>query len=473
MPTKCHHPRLRPAFLPACVLFLGLFPFSPALSFRLHDSKLLDGSRLRPQRRGVRGVRGVEAPELTALSSEVSPSSRCTSSGVRSPPLSEVEGKLGVLFLNLGGPLNLEGVEPFLYNLFADGEIIRLPKGLKWLQPLIAFVISKARAPSSREKYAAIGGGSPILEYTTQQAAAVERLLKSRGIRDVEAFVGMRYAEPFAESVVKEMLQSGVKRAVVVPLYPHYSISTSKSALLSLMSERSFLGLPHTVVPHWYQREGFVEAVQGLIKKEILSIPREAREKEGVHVLFTAHGVPESYIEEGDPYKDQMEHSVALIAEKVQRSVPSSRMPLSHSLSFQSRVGPVTWLQPYTDDEIKKLAEEGVRNLIVVPISFVSEHLETLEEIDQEYREVAEEAGIRSVNWGGGSVCWGVLKRKEKRKGEDAVKSDERDIQFIRPHTNLSSSNGLWKTKSVPHLFSFCVILVDASTLRVRKIFCD
>ncbi|KAL9181484.1 hypothetical protein ACHAXT_010289 [Thalassiosira profunda] len=315
--------------------------------------------------------------------------------------------KVGVLLLNLGGPETGEDVEGFLYNLFADPDIIRLPPLLAPLQSLVALLISKRRAPKSREAYDSIGGGSPILQYTRAQADLMVKSLKERYGIEAKTYIGMRYWYPFTEEALDKIREDGINALVILPLYPQFSISTSGSSLRVLQEEfakKSDLYGPqkmfHTVIPSWYDRPGYVKSVANLIKEELDSFtPQEIEEgtseKQPIpkHVLFSAHGVPASYIEAGDPYKAQIEDCV----DRIRALLPSEDEGVKVHLSFQSRVGPVEWLRPYTDDVLPSLGEQGVKNLVVVPISFVSEHIETLEEIDIEYRELALESGI--TNW--------------------------------------------------------------------------
>ncbi|TYJ37894.1 hypothetical protein E1A91_A05G406400v1 [Gossypium mustelinum] len=227
------------------------------------------------------------------------------------------EEKIGVLLLNLGGPETLDDVQPFLFNLFADPDIIRLPRLFRFLQKPLAQFISVLRAPKSKEGYASIGGGSPLRRITDDQA---EELRKSLWAKDVPAkvYVGMRYWHPFTEEAIEQVV-----------------------------------------------------------------------------IFFSAHGVPLAYVEEaGDPYKAEMEECVDLIIEELEKR----KITNAYTLAYQSRVGPVEWLKPYTDDTIVDLGRKGVKCLLAVPISFVSEHIETLEEIDVEYKELALESGIQ--NWG-------------------------------------------------------------------------
>ncbi|KAG7352119.1 ferrochelatase [Nitzschia inconspicua] len=316
--------------------------------------------------------------------------------------------KVGVLFLNLGGPTTGEDVEEFLYNLFADPDIIRLPGPLSPLQNTIAMFIAKRRAPKSRAAYESIGGGSPILKYSNAQADLVAKSLRERYNLDVNTYIGMRYWKPFTEDALDKIRKDGIQALVILPLYPQFSISTSGSSLRVLQEEFSkhssrYGDMVHTVVPAWYDRPGYVKAMTDLIQNELDSFTdEEIAEAKQVspnrppkHILFSAHGVPKSYIEAGDPYQKQME----LCVEGIKKELYKTNSPddVQIHLSYQSRVGPIEWLRPYTDDVLPELGESGVRNLVVVPISFVSEHIETLEEIDIEYRELAHESGV--TNW--------------------------------------------------------------------------
>mmetsp|Transcript_14195 Transcript_14195/g.20271 ORF Transcript_14195/g.20271 Transcript_14195/m.20271 type:complete len:714 (-) Transcript_14195:264-2405(-) len=319
------------------------------------------------------------------------------------------EPRVGVLLLNLGGPEKGEDVEGFLYNLFADPDIIRLPGPIQNLQSLIALFISKRRAPKSRAAYESIGGGSPILQYSNAQADLVKQSLQSRYNLPVQTYIGMRYWHPFTEEALSQIQKDNINALVILPLYPQFSISTSGSSLRVLQEEfarnSQLWGearMQHTVIPAWYDRPGYLNAMANLIQHQLDSFT-DSELQEGLHsnpnnpsrhVLFSAHGVPQSYIEAGDPYQTQIRECVHAIS----KLLPSVQDGVKIHLSYQSRVGPIEWLRPYTDDVLVQLGqEEKVKNLVVVPISFVSEHIETLEEIDIEYRELAEENGI--TNW--------------------------------------------------------------------------
>ncbi|MBD2451413.1 ferrochelatase [Nostoc sp. FACHB-152] len=296
-------------------------------------------------------------------------------------------GRVGVLLLNLGGPDKLEDVGPFLYNLFSDPEIIRLP--FRWLQRPLAWFIASRRMKTSQENYKQIGGGSPLRRITEAQGEALKEQLNDLG-QEANIYVGMRYWHPYTEEAIAHLTQDDIEKLVILPLYPQFSISTSGSSFRLLeklwQEDPKLQRLEYTVIPSWYKQRGYLQAMAELIAQEIDQFPNP----DDVHIFFSAHGVPKSYVEEaGDPYQQEIEECTYLIMQTLNR-------PNAHTLAYQSRVGPVEWLQPYTEDALKELGTQGVKDLVVVPISFVSEHIETLQEIDIEYREIAEDAGIHN-----------------------------------------------------------------------------
>ncbi len=298
-------------------------------------------------------------------------------------------GRVGVLLLNLGGPDKIEDVRPFLYNLFSDPEIIRLP--VKILQKPLAWLISTLRAKKSQENYLEIGGGSPLRKITEEQAAALKNKLTEQG-QPAEIYIGMRYWHPFTEEAIAKIKQDGIEQLVILPLYPQFSISTSGSSFRVLEemweTDRSLQNIKYTLIASWYDNPQYLQAMADLIAQEI----DKCESPENAHVFFSAHGVPMSYVEEaGDPYQKEIEECTSLIMQTLGGNN-------EYTLAYQSRVGPVEWLQPYTEDALKELGEKEIPELVVVPISFVSEHIETLQEIDMEYREVAEAAGIKNFH---------------------------------------------------------------------------
>jgi ferrochelatase len=296
-------------------------------------------------------------------------------------------GRVGVLLLNLGGPDKLEDVGPFLYNLFSDPEIIRLP--FRWLQKPLAWFIAVRRTGRSQENYKQIGGGSPLRRITEAQGKALQEQLTALG-QEANIYVGMRYWHPYTEEAIAQLTTDTLDKLVILPLYPQFSISTSGSSFRLLeqlwKEDPKLQRIDYTVIPSWYKQPNYLRAMAELIAQEIDQFP----DPDQVHIFFSAHGVPKSYVEEaGDPYQQEIEECTYLIMQTLKR-------PNDHTLAYQSRVGPVEWLQPYTEDALQELGAKGVKDLVVVPISFVSEHIETLQEIDIEYRELAEEAGIHN-----------------------------------------------------------------------------
>ncbi len=288
-----------------------------------------------------------------------------------------------VVLLNLGGPEDLSSVRPFLYNLFSDRDII--PLGPKFMQKPLAWLISTMRAPKTRRAYALIGGSSPILKITFEQARALQKALAEEGLQ-TEVFVGMRYWRPFIEDAVKKAQQMGFKRIFGLSLYPQYSRATTGSSLRAFQSACLASGFQCRVVKQWYDNPYYIQALALSIKKVLKDLPPQ-----GTCLLFSAHGLPVKFIEQGDPYKDQIEQTVSLVLEELKKDTP---MPEIVQISYQSRTGPMQWLEPYTDDAIRKCAFRDLKRVVVVPVSFVSDHIETLYEIDILYKDLAEHCGV-------------------------------------------------------------------------------
>ncbi len=321
---------------------------------------------------------------------------------------------IGILLLNLGGPDSLQAVRPFLFNIFSDREIIRL--GPPFLQRPIAWLMSRLRSRKTEEMYRRIGGKSPILGITTAQAKALEKALNERhgetetrgngatekGIQgeseiqnfvaspshrvsasSFKVYVGMRYWRPFIEDTMAQMYYDGIRTVLALSLYPHYSLATTGSAERRFKAVIRQYPIESFCVSSWYNHPIYVEALVESIKEGLTSFRDTDAE-----VLFSAHSLPLNIIESGDPY---VSHIAATIEEVAKRTnVP-------WHLAYQSKSGPVRWLEPSTEDKIRELAEKGVRNLLVVPISFVSDHIETLYEIDILYKNFAERLGMTLV----------------------------------------------------------------------------
>lgn len=292
--------------------------------------------------------------------------------------------KVAVIVFNLGGPENLDQVKPFLYRLFSDPEIIRIRSD--FLRRLVAYSIATLRAPKSRGYYAKIGGGSPLRRITLEQAQALSDDLRWAGVA-VDVFVGMCTWHPFFTEALEEVEASKPDRLVVLPLFPQYSVTTTGSGFASLerlIAQRPALaGLDIRWIRAWGSHPTYIEAFAGLIRKELA----EFHDPDNVHILFSAHSIPQRYVKSGDPYLDQTSETVELIVDSLGRRNP-------YQLAFQSKLGPVKWLEPSTSEVILKLGREDVDQVLVVPVSFVSEHIETLYELDIQYRKVAEDAGI-------------------------------------------------------------------------------
>ncbi|HLJ18719.1 MAG TPA: ferrochelatase [Stellaceae bacterium] len=286
--------------------------------------------------------------------------------------------KVAVVVLNLGGPDSLAAVRPFLTNLFDDPAIIRLPGLLRWL---VARIIAYRRAPVAREIYRHLGGASPILANTEAQARALEAVLGD-GFR---VFIAMRYWRPLAAETAAAVKAWNPDRVALLPLYPQFSTTTTASSLASWQRAAAQVGLaaPTRLICCYPDQAGFVEAVSEPLAKALDETPAGER----VRVLFSAHGLPERIVAEGDPYRWQVERTVAAVLARL------ARPGLDAVLCFQSRVGPLAWLKPSTDDEIRRAGAERC-SLIVVPIAFVSEHSETLVELDRDYGRLAETSGV-------------------------------------------------------------------------------
>ena len=290
---------------------------------------------------------------------------------------------LAIVALNLGGPDSPEAVEPFLRNLFADPDVIQLG-WLRPLQPLLARLIARRRAPLSRAAYQQIGGRSPILGESTDQAKAVAAELQRRG-RPAVPFVAMACWRPYSSDAVAAIRAAGIQRAIAVPLFPHYSMTTTGSSFKAL--DRALAGTPIQVarVDRYPDAPGYVEAVCERVREAIATLPVEHRAT--APVLFSAHGLPESYIRKGDPYLDEIRTTVA--AATLRLGIRGREQ-----LAFQSRLGRQKWLGPYTEDALDQLADAGHKAVVVCPVAFTGEHIETLQEIDILYRERAEKRGI-------------------------------------------------------------------------------
>ncbi len=312
---------------------------------------------------------------------------------------SPADPPIGIVLLNLGGPPDQAAVQPFLYRLFSDREIIHLPGGPLG-QKLIARIIARARANEVRRNYRAIGGGSPILPLTTRQAESLERALNgepgasSPGLspRRFIVRIAMRYWHPTGDEALAELTAAGVRRIVALTLYPHYSAATTGSSWNELLRAARRLGLDSSVqlscIDRYPEEPGYLEAIAGTVMERLAAFPEEMREE--VVLLFSAHGLPVRFIERGDPYEREIHATRDGVVARLRARGVHNRW----KLGYQSRTGPVKWLDPSTDRVIEELAREGVRAMLVVPIAFVSDHIETLYEVDQLFAERARGVGV-------------------------------------------------------------------------------
>lgn len=289
--------------------------------------------------------------------------------------------RLAVVLFNLGGPDAPAAIKPFLFNLFNDPAIIGLPQPLRWL---MAKVISGRRAEVAAAIYAHLGGRSPLLAETRAQAEALQAVLTAGGAT-VRVFVCMRYWHPMSDAVVRDVAAFAPDRIVLLPLYPQYSTTTSASSLDDWRRAAAAAGLrqPTHAVCCYPLQPGFITAVAGLVRQGL----DQAAGAAPLRVLFSAHGLPQRVVDRGDPYPQQVEATVAAVVAAL------GRADLDHVVCYQSRVGPLKWIGPATEDELARAAADGV-GVVMVPVAFVSEHSETLVELDIEYGQRAQELGV-------------------------------------------------------------------------------
>ncbi len=296
--------------------------------------------------------------------------------------------KTGVLLLNMGGPDRLDSVAPFLYNLFSDPEIIRLPLSFLLQKPL-AWLIVALRAGEARKNYAQMGGGSPQLPITRQQADALKTALNSRGW-DFPVYIAMRYWHPMTDEALDQIAEDGIENLVAVTLYPHFSYTTTGSSLNELrrrLKKRRMDRITLSVVSGYCKASDYLDALAGCIREGLEQNPWTCP-PEDVQILFSAHSLPQSHVRRTrDPYP--------ILTERCARTVMERHFSRNKwDLAYQSKVGRMPWLGPYTEGVISYYAGQKLDNVLIVPISFVSDHVETLVEIDKLYIPEAHEQGI-------------------------------------------------------------------------------
>jgi len=287
-----------------------------------------------------------------------------------------------IILFNLGGPDSLDAVKPFLFNLFNDPAIISLPTVLRY--PLAKFISSR-RTPIAKVIYAEMGGKSPILEETQAQAKAIEENLKNES-DEYKCFIVMRCWNPRAAETINKVKNFNPKQIILLPLYPQYSNATSGSSIKEWndVCKKEGLTRETKTICCYPTEKDFVLSYANLIKKKI-----DLEKLDEITLIFSAHGLPENKIKQGDPYQWQVEQSVKDLVKKLAIN------GLNYILSYQSRVGPLKWIGPSTENVIREEAKKQ-RIIIVVPVAFVSEHSETLVELDIEYKKIAEENGSKS-----------------------------------------------------------------------------
>jgi len=291
--------------------------------------------------------------------------------------------RVAVVLFNLGGPDQPASVRPFLLNLFTDPAILRVPF---LVRPVLARIIARARTPAATANYAILGGGSPLLELTRQQAVALEAALPGL---EAKCFIAMRYWHPFSLETARAVAAWNPDEVVLLPLYPHYSTTTTGSSLSAWREAAAQVGLAKktTALCCWPTDPGFVDATAAIIRRSYLAARESLDPAIGLRVLFSAHGLPEVIIAGGDPYQLQIEQTAAKLVDRL--ALPG----LDWSICYQSRATPQKWLEPSTESAIEAAAHDKVA-VLVVPIAFVSEHSETLVELDVEYAELAKTAGV-------------------------------------------------------------------------------
>ena len=294
--------------------------------------------------------------------------------------------KIGVILFNLGGPDQLSSVKPFLFNLFNDPAIIGAPSLIRYF---LAKILSTKREKTAQKIYSFMGGKSPILSETINQAKSLEQKLKKEK-EEYKVFISMRYWNPFVEETIKKVINWGPCEVILLPLYPQFSSTTSGSSLSSWRNAaiKQKYKVTTKIICCYPKEEHFILAHAENIKKTLNKIKNNNKQRQKIKLLFSAHGLPEKTIKKGDPYQGQVEQTVSKVIEKIKNA------EFSHTICYQSKVGPLKWIEPSTESEIIKASRKN-QIIVLIPIAFVSEHSETLVELDIEYKEVAKLNGCK------------------------------------------------------------------------------
>ncbi len=293
--------------------------------------------------------------------------------------------RTAVLLLQMGGPRNLEEVESYIRSLFQDKNLVRLPWPLSLVRTPLSWWVAKRRSPKVKQQYVKIGGGSPNNRITQEQAIALEEALAQYG--DFRCYAGLTYTPPGIQQAWRQSLNDGCSAWIVLPLFPHYCVASTGAVLAELdrCCTMEKLTKDFRVIERWWQHQSYLQ----LLADRTLKTLKQAEKKGGCpsHLLISAHGIPVSYQRAGDPYVQEIEACVFQL---------KTLLPLNQkvSLAYQSRATPVKWVGPSTIEMLERLGAKGERNIVVLPISFVNDHIETLYEIDQQLKEIAEEAGV-------------------------------------------------------------------------------
>jgi len=314
------------------------------------------------------------------------PNDRSVDSGLAAARNAPERARIGVVLLNMGGPDRIETIRPFLHNLFGDREIIRLPGG-RVGQFLLGRLIVRLRLDEVKDNYRRMGGGSPQVHWTTLQMEGLQERLADRMEEPPRVDMAMRYWHPFADETLRDLRRAGVEHIVSLTLYPHYTRATTGTSEEDLVAARDRLGMdvPISFISSWYEEPRYLDLWARKVTGALDAMGPEVRER--VQLVVSAHGLPRKFVDRGDPYVEHIEATLHGVLERLEDPPP-------HHLAFQSRTGPVRWIGPGTEEVLADLASRGHDAVLVWPISFVSDHVETLYEVGMLFREEAEEAGI-------------------------------------------------------------------------------
>lgn len=292
--------------------------------------------------------------------------------------------RTAILLMQMGGPRTLDEVPEYIRTLFSDADLVRLPPPISWFRKPLAKLVARKRSPKVQEQYRVIGGGSPNNRITVEQAASLQRVLGEDGYR---CFAAMTYTPPTTADALRQALAAGCTRFLALSLFPHYSSASTGASLSDLRRACKQVGVDFNsveVIDTWAENEAYLDAMSKRVQQSLQQAAGTP------HLVISAHGVPESYVRRGDPYVDQVRACV----DGLMKRLPSGQ---AHTLCFQSRATPFKWVGPAADATMEALARNGERSLVVLPISFVNDHIETLFEIDHELAHIAKQAGAEHV----------------------------------------------------------------------------